>query len=69
MCTASAVSHDRKTGAPGNEIEITPEMVRAGAAALFDGTELESYLSPTTAELVAQNVLWAALRTAYNKTD
>jgi hypothetical protein len=34
VCHDSAVAHDRAAGAPVDEIEITPEMVEAGASAV-----------------------------------
>ena len=36
MCHDSAVAHDRATGAPANEIEITPEMIERGLIEFFD---------------------------------
>lgn len=43
-----------------SEIEITPEMIEAGAKALMDGSGLID-LGPTFAEIYAREVLRAAL--------
>jgi hypothetical protein len=50
------------------KIEITSRMVQAGADALFDGTEIEQYLSPTIALVVARNVLVAACQRACDES-
>lgn len=42
--------------------EITDTMIAAGAAALYDGSDIENFLSPTMALVVSQNVLEAAFR-------
>ena len=36
MCHDPAVASKGATGAPAREIEITPEMIEAGTACLFD---------------------------------
>lgn len=42
-------------------IEITPEMIRAGATAFFDGSEFADSLSEGFAEYYSERVLYAAL--------
>jgi len=49
------------TGAPDTEIEITPAMIRVGAAALMDSSELTRQFGPTDAEYYAERILRAAL--------
>jgi hypothetical protein len=39
VCHDSAAVHNRATGAPDAEIEITSEMIEAGADMLCDGSE------------------------------
>jgi hypothetical protein len=36
MCQDSAAAHERATGAPEQEIEITPEMIEAGAEVILE---------------------------------
>lgn len=43
------------------EIEVTPEMIEAGARALLDDGGLAECLSPTIAEIVSEAVLRAGL--------
>ncbi len=65
MCALpSASAKSAGTGAPATEIEITPEMVRAGAAVLLDGSDLMRAIDPVTAEIYAEGVLRAAFRAA-----
>jgi hypothetical protein len=46
-----------EAGAPGNEIEITPEMIEAGVDVFYDLPEL---LGPSVEDL------WATLRRAFS---
>lgn len=61
MCHDSAVAHDRAPGAPATEIEITPEMIEAGAEALRDGSNFGNELSPSVAAYFSKRVIRAAL--------
>jgi hypothetical protein len=57
MCTDSAVARDRAIGAPADmKIEITPEMIEAGAAELFDDSPTGILLGPYGAEDYAKKV-------------
>jgi hypothetical protein len=41
LCHDSAVARDRAAGAPEAEIEITPDMIKAGALEFLDVRSLE----------------------------
>jgi len=47
-----------EAGAPGNEIEITSEMIEAGARVLWDSGALEIFMEDFNRELV-QNIFVA----------
>lgn len=61
MCHDFAVAHDRAAGAPEQEIEVTPELIEAGADMLCDGSELGDMFSPSTAIYFAEKVIRATL--------
>jgi hypothetical protein len=47
-------------GAPGNEIEITPEMIEAGATVIYSKETID--IGPTGAKYLAVAVIEAALK-------
>jgi hypothetical protein len=63
-CSSDTVSSTTvgEAGAPEDRIEITPEMIEAGAATLLDGSELTHEWNSGVAEYYAKRVLRAALR-------
>jgi hypothetical protein len=60
MCHESAVVHNRATGAPAKEIEITREMIEAGTMVIYNSNEIID-IGPTGAKNLAIEVLKAAL--------
>jgi hypothetical protein len=56
-----------EAGAPEQEIEVTPEMIEAGADMLCDGSELGDMFSPSTATYFAEKVIRAALKRCAEK--
>ena len=60
--TASAMG----AGAPADEIEITPDMIDAGAAELFDDSPTGIAMGPNGAEYYAEKVIKAALGVFYH---
>jgi hypothetical protein len=49
---------DKATGAPeANEIEITPEMIEAGAEIILADSLAGEYFSPTFARILSEKVL------------
>jgi hypothetical protein len=58
VCHDSAAAYDRATGAPANEIEITPEMIEAGVSLL---EQLEGEASRATlVRLLGEAMMLAA---------
>jgi hypothetical protein len=68
MCHDSDVARDRAAGAPEQEIEITLDMIEAGAAELFDDSPTGIALGPNGAEYYAEKVIKAALDVFYRGT-
>jgi hypothetical protein len=58
---AADVSCEKSADAPGNEIEISPAMIEAGAEAMMDGSNFGSELSRSVAEYFSERVIRAAL--------
>jgi hypothetical protein len=56
-----AVATKVAAGAPEAEIEITPEMITAGADVLRDNSMIFEVLSPSFAELLSEQILCSAL--------
>jgi hypothetical protein len=56
-----AVAMRVAAGAPEAEIEITPEMITAGADVLRDNSMIFEVLSPSFAELLSEQILCSAL--------
>ena len=54
-----APGESEAAGAPGNEIEITPEMIEAGRKVILD--EISDF-GPTGAKILASGVIEAALK-------
>jgi hypothetical protein len=59
VCHDSAVAHDRAAGAPVDEIEITPEMIEAGASAACACLGCGELYAPMTEEKMAIEVFLA----------
>ena len=59
MCTNSAVATKEATGAPVHEIEVTPEMIEAGADVL---REYFTDLGSVMAEVLAADVIREAAK-------
>ncbi len=68
MCHDSAVAHDLAAGAPEQKIEVTPDMIEAGAAELFDDSPIGISLGPNGAEYYSEKVIRAALDVFYRGT-
>jgi hypothetical protein len=50
-----------------NEIEVTADMIRAGAEAMCDGSDLGNEFSPSVAEYFSECVIRAALDAAFHR--
>ena len=64
MCDRPAFSDEVAT----KEIEVTSEMIEAGAAELFDDSPIGISLGPNGAEYYAEKVIKAALDVFYRGT-
>jgi hypothetical protein len=60
MCDNLAVAHAGAAGAPAEKVEVTPGMVAAGSAVIFDALYHDPLMSPGLAESLAEEVLRAA---------
>ena len=66
MCTNSAVDSKGSAGAP--EIEITDEMIEAGADVLSSGLAHDLLMGPSLAAMLSEEIFRAALSKPPGKT-
>ncbi len=66
MCHFTAVDSEESAGAP--EVEITDEMIEAGAAVLNREMAHDPFMSPSLADLLSEEILRAALSKQPEKT-